>query len=149
VQSVTSVVFVQSLASAGFVGSVALVTSVVSVASLTALPTGSGTGQLSLVSGSVVLQAGPGIKRNVLFSAFEFPMVAASDHVTLLSGLTVAATRSIDGAAFASTANAPTSIASGFYTISLAAADLNGQTVTFQFAASGADTQAVTLVTTA
>jgi len=149
IPNVTSVVHVQSVTSAGFVGSVALVTSVVSVASLTALPIGSAAGQVSLVSGAVTLQVTGGIKRNAAFSNFEFLMVSSGDHVTPQTGLTIAATRSIDGGTFTSTGNAATEVANGIYTVNLAASDVNGQTITFRFTASGADTRLITIVTNA
>lgn len=79
-----------------------------------------------------------GFLRNATYSGFTFPMFNSTTGA-LQSGLTVTSTRSIDGAAFASTANAVTEISGGFYAINLAAADLNGTNeVTFLFTASGA-----------
>jgi hypothetical protein len=85
--------------------------------------------------------------KNVAFGNFEFPMVQSADHVTPATGLTVTAQRSIDGGAFAACANAPTEVGSGTYKIDLAASDLNGSAVTFRFAATGADTRLVTVIT--
>lgn len=87
------------------------------------------------------------ITKNTALSAFPFFMVDSADHVSAKTGLTVTATRSLDGAAFASCANAVSEIGSGWYKIDLAAGDLNGNTVGLKFAASGADTRNLTLVT--
>ncbi len=88
-----------------------------------------------------------GIKKNTALSAFEFFMVDAIDHVTGKTGLTVTATRSIDGGAFASCANAPTEVSSGVYAIDLAAADLNGTVITLRFTGTGADATLLTVKT--
>jgi hypothetical protein len=85
--------------------------------------------------------------KNVAFSNFEFVMVDSTDHVTPKTGLTITAQRSIDGAAFAACANAPTEVGNGTYKIDLAASDLNGNAVTLRFAATGADTRLVTVIT--
>ncbi len=74
-------------------------------------------------------------------------MVDAIDHVTGKTGLTVTATRSIDGGAFASCANAPTEVSSGVYAIDLAAADLNGTVITLRFTGTGADATLLTVKT--
>jgi hypothetical protein len=65
-----------------------------------------------------------------------------------MTGLTVAATRSIDGAAFgAGTIANMTEVANGIYQCDLGAGDLNGDTICLRFTASGADDLFVTLVT--
>ncbi len=87
------------------------------------------------------------IKKNTALANFEFPMYSTSG--TLTTGLTVTATRSIDGAAFGACANSVTEVSSGFYKISLAAADLNGDVITLLFSATGAVPTAVTIVTQA
>ena len=63
------------------------------------------------------------------------------------TGLTVTATRSIDGAAFASCANAVSEIGNGVYKIDLAAADLNGDKIMFRFTGTDADDQLVEIFT--
>jgi hypothetical protein len=78
------------------------------------------------------------IKKNTS-QVFPFVMVASSDHVTPKTGLTVTATRSIDGAAFAACANSVSELANGWYTITLAAADTNGSAIGLRFTATGAD----------
>lgn len=87
------------------------------------------------------------IKKNVALDAFEFAMIDHADHVTLKTGLTVTAQRSLDGGAFGACANAVVEVGSGVYKIDLAAADLNGNIVTLKFTAAGADTTLITLVT--
>lgn len=79
-----------------------------------------------------------GVKKNTAINGYTFPMVdSAGDPAT---GLTVTATRSIDGAAFAACANSVTEIGNGWYKINLAAGDLNGRSIAFNMAASGART---------
>jgi hypothetical protein len=87
------------------------------------------------------------ITKNTALANFPFMMVLASDDITPAPGLTVAATRSIDGGAFASCANSVTEIAHGWYKISLAAADLNGDTIALRFTASTANDRNTTIVT--
>lgn len=86
-----------------------------------------------------------GFDKNTLFNNFMFPMYNSNGVLT--SGLTVTATRSIDGAAFAGAANAVVEIGSGAYKINLAASDLNGNNILFEFAAAGARTTSITIVT--
>lgn len=89
------------------------------------------------------------VTQNLALANFEFLMVSSTDHVTPVSGLTITATRSIDGGAFAACANSASSLASGIYTINLAATDLNGKVVTLLFTATGADARYVTIITQA
>lgn len=89
------------------------------------------------------------VKKNTALANFEFLMVDSADHITPKTGLAVTGERSIDGGAFAACANAVTEVASGIYKITLAATDLNGNVITFKFAAAGADARFVTLVTQA
>ena len=88
-----------------------------------------------------------GIKKNTAYSNFQFFMRDTSDHVSAKTGLSVSSNRSIDGGAFASTANSPSEISNGFYKIDLDAADLNGDTISFRFSATGADDTAITIIT--
>jgi len=87
------------------------------------------------------------ITKNTALAAFPFLMVLASDDITPATGLTVTATRSLDGAAFGACANAVAEVGSGIYTIDLAAADLNGDTVTLRFTAATANDRLITIVT--
>lgn len=116
------------------------------------LPTsGAGANQIVLDASGRVTYA-PGemqVKTNVAFNNFSFVMVSSTDHVTPTPGLTVTATRSINGAAFAPCANAAANLASGFYTINLAASDLNGSIINLLFTAPGADSTSITVITQA
>jgi hypothetical protein len=87
------------------------------------------------------------IKKNTALAAFPFLMVLSSDHVTPATGLSVTATRSLDGAAFGACANAVTELANGVYIINLAAADLNGNTVVLKFTAATADQRTIVIAT--
>jgi hypothetical protein len=87
------------------------------------------------------------ITKNTALAGFPFTMVDDADHVTGATGLTVTATRSLDGAAFGACANAVSEVANGVYKIDLAAGDLNGNTVTLKFTATGADARIIHLVT--
>lgn len=85
------------------------------------------------------------IKKNAGVSGFTFLMVDSSDFPK--TGASVTAQRSIDGAAFASCANAVSEIGSGVYKIDLAAADLNGNVIMLLFSATGAKNRYVTIFT--
>src|SRR6185503_12786364 len=79
------------------------------------------------------------LRKNVAVAVFPFKMVLSSDHLTGATGKTITATRSIDGAAFAACTNSPTEISGGDYTISLSAADRNGNAVIYRFANTDCD----------
>jgi hypothetical protein len=85
------------------------------------------------------------VKKNTAISAFPFPMFDSTGAPR--TGLTVTAQRSLDGAAFASCTNAPTEIANGWYTISLAAGDVNGTCIAYRFSALGVQDTDFTIVT--
>lgn len=76
--------------------------------------------------------------KNTQYATYMFLMVDATDGYTPETGLTVSCTRSIDGAAFAACANSPTEVASGWYKITLATTDLNGDEIVLRFTAAGA-----------
>lgn len=106
---------------------------------------GTGTGEISLASGRVLTQNG--LRKNTALANFPFMMTDSTNH-NPLTGLTVTATRSIDGAAFgAGSISGMTEVGSGVYQCDLAAADLNGDTIALRFTATGADDLVVTLVT--
>lgn len=86
------------------------------------------------------------VKKNTALSNFMFTMTDSSSH-SPKTGLTVSATRSIDGAAFAACANSVTEVTNGWYKINLAAADLNGTVIALRFTATNADDRNVTVVT--
>lgn len=87
------------------------------------------------------------ITKNVAVAVFPFKMVDETDHKTGETGLTVTATRSLDGAAFASCANAVTEIAGGWYTIALATTDTNANVIIYKFTGSGADDREIVVFT--
>ena len=77
--------------------------------------------------------------QNAAFSNIGFLFVAASDHVTPVTGATgMAVTRSIDGGSFSSgTGTGPAEIGNGIYQYDASAADMNGGVITFRFTATG------------
>jgi len=86
------------------------------------------------------------IKKNTALNAFTFPMRDANGD--LKTGETITATRSIDGAAYASCANAAAEIGTtGTYKIDLAATDLNGTVIAFKMTSSGAKATTFTICT--
>jgi hypothetical protein len=85
------------------------------------------------------------IKKNI---AVVFPFVML-DSTTRLpkTGLTVTATRSLDGAAFGACANAVAEISSGWYKITLATTDTNATVIALRLAATGAVDTDLTIYT--
>lgn len=95
----------------------------------------------------VVAASRPGIRKNTALAAFEFLMTDSTNH-TPATGLTVTATRSIDGGAFAAgTLSAVTAVSNGVYSVDFGAADLNGTVITLRCTATGADDLFVTIKT--
>jgi hypothetical protein len=90
-----------------------------------------------------------GIKKNTALTNFTFFMAKSSDHVTAQTGLSITSERSLDGGAFAGTANSATEISDGFYKIDLDAADLNGDIVALRFTGTNADDTVLTIKTEA
>lgn len=91
-----------------------------------------------------VRQGGCPVK-NTAFSNFAFPMFATDGSAA--TGKTVTATRSIDGGAFATCANSVSEISGGWYKISFAAADFNGDVIAFKATASGCNDTDLTILT--
>lgn len=88
-----------------------------------------------------------GIRKNTALANFEFVMTDATNH-NPTSGLTVTATRSIDGGALsAGTLGPVTGLSNGIYRVSFAAADLNGGVITLRAIAAGADDLFLTIIT--
>lgn len=109
------------------------------------LKVGTGTGEVNLSSGRVPITAG--IRKNQAIANFPFVMTDSTNH-NPATGLTVTATRSIDGAAFgAGTIANMTEVSNGCYQCDLGAGDLNGDTIILRFTASGADDLFMTIVT--
>lgn len=86
------------------------------------------------------------IKKNTVQNGFTFLMTDSTNH-NPKTGLTVTATRSIDGGSFSSCANSVLEVANGTYTINLAAADTNGNHIMYRFASAGADDLNVSIIT--
>ncbi len=86
------------------------------------------------------------IKKNTALANFMFTMTNSTTNAPQ-TGLTVTATRSIDGAAFAACANAVAEVSSGWYKISFAATDVNGTVIAFRFTATNANDRDFTIVT--
>ena len=95
----------------------------------------------SFASGSVAF------KKNTALAKFAFVMRDSTNHAPA-AGLTVTATRSIDGAAFdGGTLSAVTEVASGVYYVDFGAGDLNGNVIVLKCTAAASDTTFVTIVT--
>ena len=87
------------------------------------------------------------VKKNTAFNNFPIFMVDSRDRITGKTGLTVTATRSIDGSAFSSCSNSVTEISNGAYKINLSASDLNGDSIILKFTADVALTRVITILT--
>jgi len=88
-----------------------------------------------------------GFKKNTAVNNFTFLMVDSTDHVSPITGETVTAERSLDGAAFAACTNAVSEISDGMYKINLSTSDMNGDIVALKFTAAGSDPRYVTVAT--
>ncbi len=76
--------------------------------------------------------------QNVAFNNIEFLFVAASDHVTPVTGATgTSVTRSIDGGAFGAGTGTLAEVGNGIYQYDASAADMNGGIITFRFIGTG------------
>lgn len=110
------------------------------------LPGGSVASVTAAVTVGTINSSASNIKKNTALAAFEFVMTDSTAHAPK-TGLTVTATVSLDGAAFAACANSAAEVSNGLYKINLAAADLNANVATLRFTAVGADDTFVTLIT--
>jgi len=88
-----------------------------------------------------------GVKKNTAWNDFTFPMIDSSTPNQYKTGLTVVAQRRIDGGDFEACANAVSEVEDGYYTIDLAASDLNGDFITLSFKAFGANETTFTFKT--
>lgn len=77
-------------------------------------------------------------QKNVAFSNIEFEMYDSTNH-NPSTGLTVTGERSIDGGAYAAVSGTIAEVSDGTYQFDAAAADVNGDMITFKMTASGAD----------
>ena len=111
----------------------------------TALPDAYTSGQAGYILGNRISTQSNTVK-NAGLANFEFVMVDTAGVPR--TGLTVAAQRSIDGAAFGSCSNSVSEVSSGVYKITLSAGDTNGNVITLRFTATGAQDRLITIVTT-
>lgn len=129
----------------GSVGSV-----VGAVGSVTGNVGGNVTGSVGSVTSPVTLgtvnSSASNIKINTALNSFSFVMLNSTTNAPQ-TGLTVTATRSINGGAFSACTNAVSEIANGWYTINLSASDLNGNTIALRFTASGASDTDILVIT--
>lgn len=124
----------------GSVGSV-----VGAVGSVTGNVGGNVVGSVASVTAAVAITSN--VKKNQALAKFQFLMTDSTNHAPS-TGLTVTATRSIDGAAFAAgTLSAVTEIGNGMYYVDFGAGDLNGNVITLQATAAASDTTFATIVT--
>ena len=68
-----------------------------------------------------------------------FTLVDSTDHVTRKTGITVTATRSLDGAAFGACTGTVTEVASGVYYLTPSAGDINADDVVYKFTGTACD----------
>ena len=90
----------------------------------------------------------PTLKKNAQ-RTIVFVMIDSADTTAVKTGLSVAAQISKDGGAFADASNAVAEIGSGFYTLTLTAAETNADAVAVKLTASGAVQQNLALYTDA
>ncbi len=111
-----------------------------------AIPTtGTGTAQIN-VDGSGNVAIGSNVKKNTAKAGFMFVMTDSTTHAPK-TGVTVTATRSLDGAVFGSCTNAVSEVSNGTYVISLSAADTNADHVMLRFTGTSADDLNIEIVT--
>lgn len=98
-------------------------------------------------TGYALATGGISVKKDQDLNGFTFAMFSATAPNGLATGLSITSSRSIDGGAVAGTTNGVSEVGSGIYKINLAAADLNGNSITFIFTAPSALDCAFTFVT--
>lgn len=103
------------------------------------LPTTLQSGRIDASVGAYQTGLHINMQKNTACAGFMFLMIDSSDHISVKTGLTVAGTVALDGGSFGSLTNAVSELASGWYKVDLAAADLNGNNVALKFTAAGAD----------
>jgi hypothetical protein len=101
------------------------------------LKTGTGTGEVSLSSGAVLIRTS--LRNGQALAGFPFLMTDSTNH-NPATGKTVSVSRSIDGGAFAATtASTATEVSNGTYKINLSASDMAGTTIMLRMTATGCD----------
>ena len=111
-----------------------------------AVPTATAIGTQVWATAGRALSDPAGFKKNTQ-ADITFVMRDSTNGRTPIAGETVAAQRSLDGAAFASCANSVTEIGNGAYIITLAATDLNADIVILRFTSSDSDDLLITIKT--
>jgi hypothetical protein len=104
-----------------------------------ALANGASWGFVAIVAAVAAVQAdSPNTPtKNVAFSNLMFMMVDATDLNTPETGVTVTATISKDGGAFASCTNSVTEVSGGWYKINLTQTEMNCDSVALKFTGTG------------
>ena len=98
------------------------------------------------VTVGAVEAAASNIKKNQALSNFKFVMTNAVTRLPQ-TGLHVTSTRDIDGNGFGPCANGATEVGSGWYSINLAASDMNGNVIALRFTAPSAADTNMSLIT--
>jgi len=110
------------------------------------LTTALGTADDAVLAAITALSAAT-VKKNTAFNNFVFPMKLSSDHWSGAIGKTVTGTRVLDGGAETAVTGTITEVGSAKYQFDAAAADTNGDTVTWTFSNADCDDTIVTIKT--
>jgi hypothetical protein len=86
------------------------------------------------------------IKKGQALNSFKFVMINTATNQPQ-AGLTVTATRSIDGSGFAPCSGGVSEISGGWYSINLAGSDMMGNVIALNFTAPGANATNIELIT--
>ena len=127
-------------ASVGAMAANVVTAAAINTAAITAAKFGAGAVDAAALATDAVNEIRDAIlpTQNATFNNIMFLFVAASDHVTPVTGATgTAVTRSIDGGAFGSGTGSLAEIGNGIYQYDASAADMNGGIITFRFTATG------------
>jgi hypothetical protein len=87
------------------------------------------------------------IAKGAALANMKFLMVSTGDHITPSTGLTITAEVSKDSGSFAAAASTVSEVGSGVYRIDLTTAEMNADSVTLKFTASGADQRVIEIRT--
>jgi len=87
------------------------------------------------------------VPKNVELASLAFVLYSNTDHVSPKTGLSVTATISKDGGAFAACTNSVSEISNGVYKITLTATEMNADVVVVRFVATGADDRVIVIKT--
>ncbi len=153
--AITSGKFAAGAINAAAIAANAIEAAKINAAAITAAKFGAGAVNAAALATDAVAKIRDAIlpEANVALSNIPFLLVAASDHVTPVTGATgLAVTRSIDSGAFGAGTGTITEVADGIYQYDASQADMNGGVITFRFVATGgtpgaADDRFVTIVT--